>query len=145
MLVALTGASSAESRRHVVFAELLGKGGLGGLGYSYELVPRVDVGAIGSYTVLDGQHIASLTPYVSFAPAGSAHHRWFVDFGAQLVHVATPSPVPEWSGMSSTGIATEVSSGYEYRSRLVFRVFGMCSIGRGGAVPWFGVDVGWAL
>ena len=142
-LVVWTARAAAEP--HVVYAELLGKGGLGGLGYSYQLVPRLDLGAVGSYTIVDGQHVVSLSPYVAFAVLGSEHHRWFVDFGIQLVHLSTPSPVPEWSGTSSTGIASEVSSGYEYRSRIVLRAFAMCSIGRGGVAPWMGVDMGWSL
>lgn len=134
-----------ERRRHLVYAELLGKGGLWGAGYEYELSHRVSVGAVGSYSVLDGERITSFTPYVSVAPVGSGHHHWYFDFGAQVVHVATPSPVPEWSGTSKTGVGTELSTGYEYRSKLVFRVFGMMAIGRGGIAPWVGMDVGWAL
>ncbi|MBL9019190.1 MAG: hypothetical protein JNL83_33685, partial [Myxococcales bacterium] len=58
---------------------------------------------------------------------------------------STPSPVPEWMGTSSTGVGTQLSAGFEHRSRAVLRVFVMGTIGRGGAAPWLGVDLGWAL
>lgn len=129
----------------VVYTELLGKGGLWGLGYDHPLVHRLDLGAVASYVVLDGQHVWTFAPYARFAVAGSDRNRFYLDFGPQLVRVSTPSPVPEWMGTSSSGIGTQLSAGYEHRGRAVLRVFAMASVGRGGAAPWLGVDVGWGL
>lgn len=131
--------------RGIVYTELLGKGGLWGLGYDYPLARRLDAGAVASYVVIDGQHIWTLAPYARLAIAGGDRNRFYVDFGPQLVRVSTPSPVPEWMGTSSTGVGTQLSAGYEHRSRAVLRVFVMGTIGRGGAAPWLGVDLGWAL
>ena len=138
-------ASSRPARRHVVYLEAFGKGGLWGLGYAFQLSPHVAVGAVGSYSVIDGQHLMSFTPYLQVWPVGTHRHRWFVDAGPQLAHLVTPSPVPEWSGASSTGVGAELSTGYEYHGRIIVRGFVMVVAGSGGAMPWVGADLGWSL
>src|SRR5262245_59028786 len=126
LLVAVSSASaSAEPpRRHAVYVELLGKGGLWGVGYDVQL-GRLGVGAAASAYVVDGQRVLSLSPYLAAYPLGGARHRWFVHLGPQLVHQSTPSPYPEWPGSSSTGLGVEVSSGYELRHRVLLRLFVM--------------------
>lgn len=133
--------ASADS----VYVEVLGKGGLWGVGYGHTLRDDVGLGVVGSFTVLDGQRIASVSPFLTFAPIGNQRHRWFVDVGPQLVHVSTPSPVPEWSGASETGLGAVVASGYELRTRVVVRLFAMAVGGKSGFAPWLGADVGWTL
>ena len=130
--------------RHSIFLEALGKGGVWGLGYDYRLTPRIAIGAVGSYVPLDGQRMLTFAPYVSVAPIG-VRHRWFIDVGPQLVDVVTPSPVPEWSGARATGIGGELSSGYEYRGRVVVRAYAMAVVGGAGIAPWFGTSIGGAL
>jgi hypothetical protein len=137
--------AARPTRRHVVYLEAFGKGGLWGLGYGYQLSPRFAVGAVASYSVIDGQHLMSFTPYLQAWPIGTRRHRWFVDVGPQVVHLRTPSPVPEWSGSSSTGVGAELSTGYEYHGRIVIRGFVMVVAGQGGAMPWVGADLGWSL
>ncbi|MCE9577160.1 MAG: hypothetical protein K8W52_28690 [Deltaproteobacteria bacterium] len=137
-------ARAPSLHRHSIYLEALGKGGVWGLGYDYRLTPRLAIGAVGSYLGLDGQRLLTFAPYVSLAPIG-LRHRWFIDVGPQLVDVATPSPVPEWSGTHSTGIGGEVSSGYEYRGRVVVRVYAMAVAGGSGIAPWFGTSLGGAL
>ena len=100
---------------------------------------------VGSFTLLDGQRLASLSPFVTYYPAGNQRHRWFVDVGPQLVYVATPSPVPEWSGASETGLGGVAASGYELRARVVVRLFAMVVGGKNGFAPWLGADLGWTL
>jgi hypothetical protein len=131
--------------RHAIYLDALGKGGLWAVGYDYQLGPWLGGGAALSFVVLDGQRVTSVSPYLAIHPLGRDRHRWFVHAGPQLVHVATPSPVPEWSGDSSTGLGAEVSSGYEYRRGLLVRLYGMVAVGRGGAAPWLGASVGWTL
>jgi hypothetical protein len=128
-----------------VYVELLGKGGLYGLGYDYQFHPRFAVGATASYYVLDGQEIFDLSPYLMSYLVGTHRQRWFLQLGPQLSYVRTPSPVPEWPGESRTGIGGELCSGWEYRHGVLVRVFGMLTIGEGGAAPWMGVSLGWAL
>jgi hypothetical protein len=138
-------ASSAPPRRNALYVELLGKGGTWGLGYSHQFHRRFAVGAVGSYSVLDGQRMLTLSPSVTAYPLGVHHHRWFVDVGPQLVHLSTPSPVPEWMGTSETGIGAQLSTGYEYRGPVFARLFVMGVVGKSGVAPWLGVDLGWAF
>lgn len=141
-LLFISAPAAAESR-HAAYVEVLGKGGLWGLGYDYQLTRRLAVGSVGSYYVLGGDHFATLSPYVAAYPLRGARHGWFVHAGPQLVHRATPSPVPEWSGASATTLDLELSTGYEYRGRVILHVYGMTAIGD-RVVPWIGAGIGWS-
>jgi hypothetical protein len=134
----------ADPPRHAVFGELFGKGGLWGLGYECRLSSRVSVGGVASYYVLAGDRYTTVSPYLAVYPLGEHAHRWFVQAGPQLVRRHTPSPVPEWDGMSETSFTGELSSGYEYRSRVLLRVYAMAAVGD-RFVPWVGASVGWTL
>ncbi len=134
--------AATVSSRHSIYLEGLGKGGLWGLGYGYQLSKRWALGAVASAWTLDGQRIYTTTPFVTLYPLGTDRHRLFVDAGPQVIHVSTPSPVPEWMGTSSTGVGGQVSLGYERRGPLLVRVFGMAVAGDKGIAPWIGVDMG---
>lgn len=138
-------ASSGPVRRNALYVELLGKGGTWGLGYSHQFHRRFAVGAVGSYSVLDGQRMLTLSPSVTAYPLGVHRHRLFVDLGPQLVHLSTPSPVPEWMGTSETGLGAQLSTGYEYRGPVFARLFVMGVAGKSGVAPWLGMDLGWAF
>lgn len=131
--------------RHDFYLEVLGKGGIWGAGYAYRLRPHLAIGAVGTYLETDGQRQLSLAPYLEVAPLARGPHAWFVDVGADLVHLSTPSPVPEWSGTADTGIGAELATGYEYRRGILLRAFAMVVAGKGGVAPWLGVDLGWTL
>ena len=143
LVCALAGGAGAEERPHAAYLELLGKGGLGGVGYDLRLSPRFGAGATASFYVLDRQRILSFSPYASMDLLGDGCHRWFAHAGPQLARVAVRSPVPEWPGTTSTGVGAELSSGWEYRNRVLVRVYAMAAVGRGGVQPWIGVSVGW--
>ena len=130
----------APARRHAAYLELLGKGGLWGIGYDYLAWPRLALGATASYAVVGGEHVATLSPYAALYPAGGRRHRWLVQLGPQIVHLARPSPVPEWPGQSSTGVGGQLGTGYELRTRLLVRAFAMVTVGEGGLAPWLGVS-----
>lgn len=132
------------TQRHTVYVELLGKGGLWGLGYDLLVHRKVAVGATTSFLAHRHERQLSLIPYLAVYPVGS-RHRWFVEAGPQLVHVTQMSPVPEWPGRHDTGVGAEIGSGYELRGRVVFRAFAMATIGKQGAAPWLGLSVGVAL
>lgn len=140
-----TAPAPERTHRHAIYGELLGKGGAYGVGYDLQLRPWLGTGAVVSFSPNGGQRMYSVTPYVSIYPVGRGRHRWFVDAGPQLVHLVTPSPVPEWDGTSETGIAGELSSGYEYRGPVFVRAFGMLVGGKNGVAPWGGVSVGFTL
>ncbi len=130
------------SSRHSLYVEVFGKGGLWGLGYGYQLSKRWALGAVASFWVLDGQRVATASPFVTLFPLGTERHRAFVDLGPQVVRVSTPSPVPEWMGTSSTGVGGELSAGYAYHGPVLVRAFAMLAAGQRGVGPWLGVDVG---
>jgi len=56
-LIALAGSAHADDSPHLVYAELLGKGGVYGAGYEYSVAPRMAFGAAGSYVVLRGEAV----------------------------------------------------------------------------------------
>lgn len=137
-------ARAPQSYRHTIYVELLGKGGLWGLGYDVLVHPRLAAGATASFLAHDDERQLSLNPYLAVYPVGE-RHRWFVEAGPQLVHVTRMSPVPEWPGQRDTGVGGAAGSGYELRGRIVFRAFGMIIIGKHGASPWLGLSLGVAL
>ena len=129
--------------RHALYVELLGKGGLWGAGYEYQLTRRFAVGTVASYYVLGGDRYLTVSPYVAAYPVMRGGHRWFVHLGPQVVRRSTPSPVPEWDGMSSTAFGGELSSGYEYRRGVLVRVYAMAAVGD-RFTPGIGVSLGWS-
>ncbi|MCC7000266.1 MAG: hypothetical protein IT370_37045 [Deltaproteobacteria bacterium] len=143
----LAGRGNArQARPHAVYAELLGKGGLWGLGYDFQLLRHVAIGGVAStYTVGSREQVFTLSPYLTGYLAGAARHRWFMQLGPQIIHLRRPSPVPEWPGTSSTGLGGELSTGYEFRGSALFRVFVMGAVGKGGAAPWLGMSLGFTL
>lgn len=145
LLVGTSASVRADERPHALYLDLLGKGGLWGVGYDYQANKWLGGGVAVSYFVLDGEHVQSMSPYLAAHPFGRGRHRWFVHLGPQLYRVSTPSPVPEWSGTSSMGIGAELTTGWEYRDHLLVRVFGMVTVGEGGVAPWLGVSLGWTL
>jgi len=138
-------ATSPPSRRHAIFVEALGHGGLWGLGYDYQLTRRLSIGGVASFYVLNGERVTSVSPYVGAYPLGTGHNRLFVQLGPQLVRLSTPSPVPEWNGASSTGVGAELTCGWEYRDHVLVRLFGMATASRRGVQPWLGASFGWSL
>lgn len=137
-------AAPAAEPRHAIYVELLGKGGVWGAGYEYRITNRFAVGTVGSYYVLGGDRYLTLAPYVAAYPVLRGAHRWFVHAGPQLVRRSTPSPVPEWDGMSTTAFAAEASSGYEYQRGVLVRVYAMASLGD-RLLPGVGLSLGWSL
>jgi len=138
-----TGSVARSEPQHAVYVDALGKGGLWGLGYDVRLRDRFVVGAVGSFYLLGGDRFTTLSPYVGAYPVRGARHSWFVHLGPQFVLRDTPSPVPEWDGMRSHAMTGEMSSGYEYRHHVLFRVYALAAIGARFA-PGLGISLGWA-
>lgn len=129
---------------HELYVNLLGKGGLWGLGYDWRPTARLAFGAVGSLYVLGGDRFVTFSPYIGIYPIVGAHHGWFVHFGPQVTRRTTASPGPEWSGMTTTGFDAELSSGYEYRNHILLRAYVMGAAGA-HVVPWIGGSLGWTL
>lgn len=142
-LCAVARPARAEPK-HDVTIEALGKGGLWGVGYDYHFHHRFAVGAVGSYYQLSGDRYLTFSPYLMAYPVRGQHFAWFAQLGPQLIHHTTPSPVPEWQGMSTTTFAGQLSSGVEFRDHIIVRLYGMISVGE-HTVPWVGASIGWSL
>ena len=144
-IVMLASRTSDAERSNTIYVEAFGKAGLWGVGFDHRFDRRYVVGAVGSGQSFDGQRYVTMSPYVGLAIARYGRSAWFADIGAQFAHVWSDSPVPEWSGSSSTGVGGMLSTGYEFRGRLLFRLYIHGVIGKGGALPWAGTSLGWAF
>ena len=129
--------------KHGVYVELFGKSGVYGFGYELELLSKFQLGVVGSAYFIDNERLTTLSPYMGINLLGEKRHRWFLHGGPTLVHRKISSPVPEWSGLSTTNLSGQISSGYEYRlNRMFFRGYLMAVVGEGGFSPWFGLSAG---
>ncbi len=145
LVVMLASHTAAADHSNTIYVEAFGKGGLWGLGYDHRFAHRYSIGAVGSGASFDGERYVSLSPYLGLAIARHGRSAWFADFGAQIAHVWSDSPVPEWDGERSTGVGAMFSTGYEFRGRLLFRLYAHGVVGKGGALPWAGTSLGWAF
>jgi hypothetical protein len=136
--------SPAPARDHAVYVDVLGKAGLWGVGYDWQPRRWLAIGATASYYSFDGDRVTTLAPYLAGYPVARGRHRGFVQLGPSLIQRTTPSPVPEWSGMTTTRVGAELCLGYEYRNRLLWRAYAMVSR-VDHVVPWLGASVGWTL
>lgn len=141
---AITATGEApRPHRHLVYAELLGKGGAYGIGYEYTVMPWLAFGAAVSYAVIGDERLATAAPYVHVPLLGNGPNQLFGELGAILAHRQIPSPVPEWDGMTRTGTAAFLSLGYERSiSRFVIRASGSVVAGDGGFGPMAGIAIG---
>jgi hypothetical protein len=143
-LLSLARSLYAE-RANALYLEAFGKGGVWGVGYDHRLDERFRVGIVGSAEGFSGENYVTIAPYVGLSILRHGRSSWFADFGGQVAYVWSESPVPEWDGDSSAGIGGIVSTGYEFRGRLLFRLYVHGVIGKGGLLPWAGTGVGWAF
>ena len=92
---ALTARATPEKpfSRHLIYGELLGKGGLYGVGYEYTMTPRFSVGAAASFAVLRDQQVTTVAPYLHATILQGKRNALFTEVGAILAHTHLPSPV----------------------------------------------------
>jgi hypothetical protein len=135
---------SSAADAHAIYIDLLGRAGLWGVGYDYRPRRWLAVGAAASYYVFDGDRFTTVAPYAALYPLVRGPHAAFVQLGPSFVRRTTPSPVPEWNGMTTTQIGAELCAGYEYRRGLLLRAYAMASQGD-HLVPWLGLSIGWTL
>jgi hypothetical protein len=145
LLFVLASRTATAERKNGVYVEALGKGGVWGFGFDHRVARWATLGAVGSAFSQEGQRYVTLTPYVGFYLLRHGRSAWFADAGAPLAYTWTMSPVPEWSGDSAAGIGGSLSSGYEFRGRLIARLFLHGVVGKGGVAPWAGTSIGWAF
>ena len=136
-------AVAAAPSRHLVYVELLGKGGLYGVGYEHTIAPWLAFGGAASYSVLREQSVATVAPYLHLTPVAGERHALFTEVGAILAHTHVPSPVMGWDGYSDTGSGGYLALGWEYRRRhVVLRTSGAVVAGEGGVAPMVGFAIG---
>jgi hypothetical protein len=135
---------SSDPGAHAIYIDLLGRAGLWGVGYDYRPRRWLAVGAAASYYAFDGDRFTTVAPYASLYPLVRGPHAAFVQLGPSFVRRTTPSPVPEWDGMTTTQIGAALCAGYEYRRGVLLRAYAMASQGD-HLVPWLGVSIGWTL
>jgi hypothetical protein len=127
---------------HAVYLEVLGKGGIYGVGYDWAFADRLAVGGTASFFVVDDERVLTLAPYLNTYPLAGRRSALLVQVGAMFVHVGVPSSVPGFSGTSSSGLGGHFSVGYEYRAPFLFRFLATGVIGRAGFRPWAGIGLG---
>lgn len=129
--------------KHLVYVELLGKGGLYGVGYEYAIAPWLGFGGAASFAVIRDEQLFTASPYLHFTVVGGEHHALFSEVGGILAHSRVPSPVMSWDGVSDTGSGGYLALGWEYhRRRVVVRTSGAIVAGEGGVAPMIGVAIG---
>jgi hypothetical protein len=135
--------TEAPASRHLIYVELLGKGGAYGVGYEYTLMPWLAFGGAASFAVVTDQQIATVAPYIHATLRRHNQHALFTELGAILAHSRIPSPVSDWKGMSNTGSGGFLSLGYEHASKhFVVRASGSVVAGAGGLGPMVGISIG---
>lgn len=140
-LLAVPATASADDD-HTVYVEAFGRGGLYGIGYDYQLSLHLSVGVTVSAYRMSGETIATATPYFGLYLVRGEHHGWFAQLGPQLSRITADSPISTWDGASRTGFGAQLTSGWEYRNRIVVRSFATLTAGRGGIAPWAGASIG---
>lgn len=136
-------ATAEPVSKHLVYVELLGKGGLYGVGYELTLTPRLSFGTAASFAVVRDQQLLTVAPYVHATLLRGKKNALFGELGAVLVHSRIPSPVDDWDGMTDTGAGGFASLGWERATRhLVLRTSGSIVAGEGGVTPWVGFAIG---
>lgn len=138
-------APAAQKQPYALYIEILGKGGVWGVGGDVQLGKRWAIGSTGSFQRWGTQTVLSVSPYVAGYLFPEKRHRLFFQAGPQWVYLSTGSLVPEWKGSRASGLGAQLSTGYEYRNIFLFRFFAMGSIGRQGVAPWMGFDIGHAF
>lgn len=139
----LSTPAAADVHRQLVYGEALGKAGPYGLGWELGLTRRLAVGAAASFAIVRDQQLYTVAPYVHATIAGAHRHALFGELGLAIAHSRLPSPVPEWDGMTDTGIGVQGGLGYEYRrGRIVGRGALGVAAGSGGIAPFGGLALG---
>lgn len=136
-------ASAEPANRHLVYVELLGKGGLYGVGYEYAIAPWLGFGGAASFAQVRGEQTFTVSPYLHLTALTGERHALFGEVGAILAHARVPSPVMGWDGVSDTGGGGFAALGWEYRRHhVVLRTSAAIVAGEGGVAPMLGFAIG---
>ncbi len=143
VLVLGVAAPAHADDKHLLYVELLGKGGLYGVGYEYAVAPWLGFGGAASFAVIRDEQLFTASPYLHFTALAGEHHALFGEIGGILAHSRVPSPVMNWDGISDTGSGGYLALGWEYHRRhVVLRTSGAVVAGEGGVGPMIGIAIG---
>jgi hypothetical protein len=135
--------AAEPASEHLVYVELLGKGGLYGLGYEYAIAPWLGFGGAASYAEIRDEQVFTISPYLHFNVLQGKRHALFSEVGGILAHSRVPSPVMSWDGVSDSGGGGFLSLGWQYQRRhLVLRTSASVVAGEGGVAPMVGFAIG---
>ena len=145
VLLVLASREARAQPSNAVYVEALGRGGLWGVGYDHRFLDRLLGGIVAGGGSFADERYVSLSPYLGIHIARYGRSAWYADGGPQFAHVWADSTIPEWEGMSTSGVGAIFSTGYEFRSRVLFRLFVQAALGKGGVLPWAGADIGFTF
>jgi hypothetical protein len=135
------------SRPFTIYAEIMGKGVLYGVGADYNFTKWLGIGSTFSYIPIDEISGTIIAPYLNFYPAGGWKSSLLMQAGPWIFVEGSHNycgPGDFW-GFCGTRVAGQASIGYEYRSGFLFRVIGSLLFSQEGAVPWIGFTFGGAM
>ena len=136
-------ATADPPSQHLFYVELLGKGGMYGVGYEYAINRWLGVCGAASFTAHRDQQVYTASPYLHFTVLAGTRHALFSEVGAIFAHSRIPSPVMDWDGVTDSGGGGFASLGWEYKRRhLVLRTSGSIVAGEGGVAPMLGFAIG---
>jgi hypothetical protein len=129
-----------------IYAELLGKGFLYGIGADFNFMKWLGMGSAFSYYKISDWSAAIIAPYVNFYPAGGWKNSFLIQAGPWIYADTSDYRQDDfWLVSSGTYVAGQVSLGYEYRYGFLFRVMGSLLFSEWGAIPWIGFTFGGAF
>ncbi len=141
-------APSRAERPIAIYAELLGKGLLYGVGGDFNFNKWIGIGATFSYYELDwfGSYLelGIVAPYVNFYPVGGVRHALLIQAGPLLAFTSGNST--SWGYLEGSGSDTHVAGfvtlSWEYRRTFLLRLGLTTFFGGGGVMPWPGLALG---
>jgi hypothetical protein len=135
--------TNRTAQRVAIYAELLGKTILWGVGCDVNITSWLGLGASFSYYKISDWQLGLVAPYVNFYPVGNQKHALLVQVGPEIAFGATGS---QWIWEDSgTYVFGQASLGYEYRNGFLVRPALSFFFNQHGFIPWFGVSLGGAF
>jgi hypothetical protein len=130
------------AQRFSIYAELLGKTFLWGVGFDVNILSWLGLGVSGSYYRIFDWRLGIIAPYVNIYPVGNQKHALLIQAGPEIAVGAT-SGFWMWSEeKNSTYVWGQVSVCYEYRNHFLARPGLTFWFNQYGFIPWFGASLG---
>ena len=130
------------AQRFSIYAELLGKTFLWGLGFDVNITSWLGLGVSGSYYSIFDWKLGLVAPYVNIYPVGNQKHAMLIQAGPEIAF-ASSGGIWIWSEeKSSAYVFGQVSVCYEYRNHFLARPGLTFFFNQYGFIPWFGASLG---